>query len=184
MPIFTHLHGPSTLSTFRQKNLLDSLRKSKISVDSIDAYFQYFIWTEADLNPYELNQINQLLNLSGSEASKSKGKYHYYVTPRIGTVSPWSSKATEITKLCNLQILRLERGIEFVIQTSKKLTVDELSTIYAHTHDRMTESILLDSSDLQYQYQILTDQSFKTVDILTEGKAALLHANKNLGLAL
>ena len=184
MPIFTHLHGPSALSTFRQKNLLDSLRKSKILVDSIDAYFQYFIWTEAKLNPNELNQINQLLNLSSPEVNKSKGKYHYYVTPRIGTVSPWSSKATEITKLCNLQVLRLERGIEFVIQTSKKLTVDELSTIYALTHDRMTESILLDSSDLQYQYQILPDQSFKTVDILTEGKAALHHANKNLGLAL
>ena len=184
MPIFTLLNGPSALSSFRQKNLLESLQKSKIPLDSIDGFYQYFIWTDELINTSESDQIKKLLNLSDSQTTRTIGKHHYYVTPRIGTVSPWASKATEITKLCNLKILRLERGIEFIVRASKKLTVEHLSKIYELTHDRMTESILLDASDLGNQYQILPDQNFKTIDVLTDGKNALQQANKDLGLAL
>lgn len=184
MPIFSLLRGLSALSHFRKQGLLDTFRKHQIPVQSIEAYYQYFIWTHHPLSADESTQLNKLLNLPDANTKIPLSSHQYYVIPRVGTVSPWASKATEIAKLCKFNILRLERGIQYVYSSKGNLSDQQQQHVYALTHDRMTESIVIDTSMLEHQYQVLNDQAFKLIDILAMGRVALDQANIDLGLAL
>ncbi len=184
MPIFSLLRGLSALSHFRKQGLLDTFRKHQLPVQSIEAYYQYFIWTNHPLTADEASQLNKLLNLSETNAKIPLSSPQYYVIPRVGTVSPWASKATEIAKLCKFNVLRLERGIQYVYSSKGNLSDEQQQQLYALTHDRMTESVVIDASMLEHQYQVLNDQAFKLIDILLMGRAALDQANIDLGLAL
>ena len=184
MPIFSLLRGLSALSHFRKQGLLDTFLKHQLPVQSIEAYYQYFIWTNHPLTADEASQLNKLLNLSETNAKIPLSSPQYYVIPRVGTVSPWASKATEIAKLCKFNVLRLERGIQYVYSSKGNLSDEQQQQLYALTHDRMTESVVIDASMLEHQYQVLNDHAFKLIDILLMGRAALDQANIDLGLAL
>ena len=184
MPIFSLLSGSSALSQFRQQGLLDTFQKHHLPVLSIEALEQFLIWTETALNAEQLSQLQRLLNLSGLHQTVLESAKQYYVIPRVGTISPWASKATEIAKLCNFQLLRLEKGIEFRYTSKTNLSKDQEQLLYQLTHDRMTESVVLDVTVLEHQYQVLMDQKFKLIDLKNKGRAALDQANIELGLAL
>lgn len=184
MPTFTLLRGSSAFSQFRRQELLDTFEKYRLPLHKIDVHHQYFIWTEQSLSVKELEQIKQLLNVSQQDQTASVKPHQFFVVPRLGTISPWASKATEIAKLCNLQLLRLEKGLLFSYELKGSISAEQTRLLYQLTHDRMTESVVIDPSLLGDQYQILEDQAFQTIDILATGRVALEHANKALGLAL
>ncbi len=183
MPIFSLYRGSAALSKYRQQRLIDQFKKYQLPINSIQVSYQYLIWTELPISQIQSEQIQQLLNLPKTSPT-IKDSSSFFVIPRIGTISPWASKATEIAKLCNLPLLRLERGVEYQYISSKALNDSSLSKLYDLTHDRMTESILLDANDLKLQYQVLPKQPFQNIDLLKLGRQALDQANIDLGLAL
>jgi len=184
MPTFCLLSGSPALSQFRQQGLIDTFQKHHLPILSIEAREQYLLWTETALSSDQLSQLQRLLNLSSVQPTFFEKAKRYFVIPRVGTISPWASKATEIAKLCNFQLLRLEKGIEFSYASKSSLSKEQEQLLYQLTHDRMTESVVLDASVLEHQYQVLTDQEFNLIDLMSKGRVALDQANLELGLAL
>ncbi len=111
----------------------------------------------------------------------------FLVIPRIGTISPWASRATDIAHNCGLnEILRLERGIAFYISTKDgfALNAQEKIALTTAIHDRMTETVVSNLNDAQKLYHNAQPAPLSHIDILQGGKAALEVANNELGLAL
>ena len=107
------------------------------------------------------------------------------VVPRFGTVSPWSTKATDIAHVCGLRtVQRIERGVAYFLDGSRPLTAAERGHAAAQIHDRMTESVLDTLEAAVGLFQHAAPQPLATVPVLAAGRAALEQANKNLGLAL
>ena len=185
MPIFSHFSGALALSPFRKIQFLDSLKNNTIPIQDLTCRYSFFIWSDKPLTPAQNSQVIELLSCSENKASTlGKNSQQFYVVPRIGTISPWSSKATDIARICNLHILRLERGIEFICQIKKQLDKQQLDLLYRLSHDQMTESVLMDLEQVKTLYQDLQSPRFKTIPVLEEGKSSLLKANQELGLAL
>ena len=115
---------------------------------------------------------------------QSSGSLHLFlITPRIGTISPWASKATEIAKNCGFaQIRRIERGM--AVWLSGSLSEAQKQQWAALLHDRMTESVLPDFQAAAKLFARPEARTFDTVDVLSGGRAALEKANAVLGLAL
>jgi phosphoribosylformylglycinamidine synthase len=142
---------------------------------------EHWVFAECDgeLTADEVVRLKDLLGIPATLPAEPKGAL-VLVTPRLGTISPWSSKATDIARNCGFaKIKRIERGIAYHLQDAKKSAVAT-----RHLHDRMTESVLdtLDAAhELFHHYE---PQPLTTVDILKGGRAALVKANGELGLAL
>ena len=186
MPAYNCLLGSNALSNFRQQRLLSSLSDQGIPLLSIQAEFINLAWSESALSSNDTLKLKQLLN-SPNESSihLSKGIHdQVFVVPRLGTISPWSSKATEIARHCSLPLIRLERGIQFSWSSKKALTSGQRIQVISLIHDRMTESVLANKEDAVNLYQTLPDRDFHRIDILSGGKAALDLANSEMGLAL
>jgi phosphoribosylformylglycinamidine synthase len=141
----------------------------------LDAEHWYFVETTGDLSGEELARLKDLLGIPATLPTEPSGKL-FVVTPRLGTISPWASKATDIAHNCGFaSIRRIERGIAYHV-------VGKVDV--ARLHDRMTESVL-DSIDAAEQlFHHVAPQPLTTVDILKGGRAALVAANVALGLAL
>ena len=108
----------------------------------------------------------------------------FFVTPRMGTISPWSSKATDIARNCGLEtILRIERGILFCLSLSRRLSQDERALVAARLHDRMTESVFVAVEEAVALFSHFAPKPFSTIDC-SAGREALGKANLDLGLAL
>lgn len=106
------------------------------------------------------------------------------MTPRPGTISPWSSKATDIAHNCDLpQVLRLERGLAFYVK-APQLTDAQWSLLAALLHDRMMEVVLSDLNQAEQLFAHHQPAPLQSVDVLGEGREALDKANRKLGLAL
>jgi len=184
MPTYISLPGTPSLSTFRQNRLLNTLAEVEIILKELHAEYFYGIWSEQELTPEQIERLKKLLNSPTTSQSTKKESQAIWVVPRIGTISPWASKATEIAQHCGIPLLRLERGVRYSWTAKKKLTEENLQEIYALLHDRMTESILLDQAKAAELYQTLEDKHFQRIDLLKEGKKALEDANLQMGLAL
>ena len=124
MSFFHFLPGADALSPFRQQRLLATLAAQGIELESIEAQYLHFIWAEAQLSSENQAVLTSLLTYGQPFTSKihqgkswfgksSDGLQGAIVIPRLGTVSPWASKATDIAKQCGLNVLRIERGIQF-----------------------------------------------------------------------
>ena len=139
----------------------------------------YFVECDGELHDDELARLRDLLGVPETLPPVPAGEF-ILVTPRLGTISPWSSKATDIARNCGFAaIRRIERGIAYHVQGTPKSAV-----AIRHLHDRMTESVLdsIDAADELFHHY--APQPLTTVDILAGGRAALLAANGELGLAL
>ncbi len=194
MSSFCCLLGANALSAFRQQRLLASLAAQGIQLESIEAQFLHFIWSESQLNAKDREVLESLLTygqpfvsvmkVGGSIFSKASDKQSAISIPRFGTVSPWASKATDIARQCGLQILRIERGIQYAWQGKKTLSTEQEQLVLAALHDRMTEVIICDVNEASALYQSLPDKPLVRIPVLTEGRSALDKANQELGLAL
>ena len=133
------LPGQSALSDFRLKKLLMQLQERDERVNSVDARFTYFIALGKPLSAGHKKRLKALL-LSGERSSSlGKGARKLFVVPRPGTISPWSSKATDIAHACDIEIERIERGICFGLQLRGAVSdedVHALGKLLSRSHDR------------------------------------------------
>ncbi|MCK0537816.1 phosphoribosylformylglycinamidine synthase [Alcanivorax quisquiliarum] len=173
------LPGSPALSAFRQEKLLQSLP----GVQALGARFVHFVDTDGELDAREHDVLAKLLSYGpASEAALPEGQL-YVVVPRPGTISPWSSKATEICHNAGLhKVRRVERGIEYRLVFGAGEIEQE--AVLAALRDRMTEAALPKLEDAACLFERHAPRPLARIDILGGGRAALERANSELGLAL
>ena len=193
MPVnhrFLSLPGAEALSQFRQQRLLSSLQAQGVELTQIQAQYVHFVWSATAVSDSQLDVLKGLLNYGDPFVlNEAKGLFagklqSAIVAPRLGTISPWASKATDIAHHCGLDVLRIERGVQFFWVSKKTLSFDQEQIILAAIHDRMTEITLPEVGAAADLYQTLADKHFERIDILHGGKQALEVANVSMGLAL
>ncbi|MCX8085921.1 MAG: phosphoribosylformylglycinamidine synthase [Rhodocyclaceae bacterium] len=148
----------------------------------VTAEHWFFVETAAALDEGELGRLKALLGIPASLPPEPSGGL-LLVVPRLGTISPWSSKATEIAKNCGFgKIQRIERGIAYHLPGREKsaLAGRQLALLY----DRMTESLLDSFAEAEKLFHHVAPQPLTRVDVLGGGRDALVAANAELGLAL
>ncbi len=181
------LRGSVALSPFRLSKTMESLRASAPNIKSISTEFMHFAFSHATFSADEQAKLAQILTYGPKDSTHDQQGDLFLVTPRIGTISPWASRATDIAKNCGLEhLLRLERGIVYYVQTSNgaPLSDAEKKALLPLIHDRMTETVLGHLQEAEKLYHDAEPKPLSTVDILQGGKAALLAANSEMGLAL
>ena len=182
--------GSSMLSDFNKKKLLEQLAQSGVVVQDISAHYVHFVDTNADLSPQEHNTLLSLLTYGPSVNPNTTSRNEdltLLVCPRAGTISPWSSKATNIANNCGLTAVnRVERGIEYKFWGSDLHSTlpQTLAVIEPLIHDRMTQMVLKNISDAARLFVHSQAKPLQAIDVLTNGRKALEQANENLGLAL
>ncbi|UXD88328.1 phosphoribosylformylglycinamidine synthase [Thalassolituus hydrocarboniclasticus] len=176
------LRGAPALSEFRQNKVLNKLQQVLPQVSGVYAEFMHFAELHEALADNELAVLQRILRY-GPKAEVKEGKGEFFlVVPRFGTISPWSSKATDIAHNCGLnKVQRLERGIAYYVEG---ISVAERAAAAAVLHDRMVEVVLDNSSAAADLFSHAEPAPLSTVDILGGGRDALIEADKNLGLAL
>lgn len=180
------LNAPRALSDFRTERLLKKIRIFAPGVETLNTRFIHFIHANEALTEQETASLNAILTY-GEEALVVPNTERFLVVPRLGTISPWASKATDIVRNCGLtKVLRVERGTcyEFVLKSGTSLSEEQRAEIRSVIHDRMTESVVDADVDPEVIFGEAVGQPMQTVPLMTEGKAALEKANITLGLAL
>lgn len=179
------LRGSPALSEFRVNKLLTACREQHLPVTGIYAEFMHFADLKAELNPQELEKLEKLLTYGPTIQEHEPQGLLLLVTPRPGTISPWSSKATDIAHNCGLRsIKRLERGTAYYVETEPPLTEAQVVTLKALLHDRMMEVVFAELTDAQQLFSVAEPAPMSQVDVLAGGRRALEEANVSLGLAL
>ena len=183
----------SALSDFRAQQLLPKLQLIDSKISGISARFVHLAATETAPSDSEKAQLAALLTY-GEPCKPHDGKKPeeavFIVSPRLGTVSPWASKATDIARNCGLAVKRIERITEYRVTLKSGLfgkavlTGEQREQVAALLHDRMTESVVTDRAQAAALFTKLQAASLATIDILSGGKAALEKANAEFGLAL
>jgi phosphoribosylformylglycinamidine synthase len=179
------LSGAPALSDFRIEKLMQQMQQSKLPVDGVYAEYVHFIDIQSELTVEERNVLEKLLTYGPKVNEGKKSGVLKLVTPRVGTISPWSSKATDIVHNCGLtQILRVERGIAFYLDLSSALNEEQNRLATASLFDRMTETVFEALDDAEQLFAEATPTEFNRIDVIGEGRKALVDANQTLGLAL
>ncbi|KAF9168909.1 hypothetical protein BGX21_003577 [Mortierella sp. AD011] len=217
------LPGTQALSPFKANALLQQVQAAVPSVQSVSTRAVHFVQPKADLDQATLTEFlststtperrildtmfsspssvhveddKELISLITKQSSKDEGFNFFIVLPRVGTISPWSSKATNIAQMCNLErhVQRVERGQAYLIRTkdNKPLSEQEFRAIASLVHDRMTQDVLNVVPDEKVIFKQGTPGPLKTVELMgsneernpREARERLVKANKELGLAL
>ncbi|MBU6489771.1 MAG: phosphoribosylformylglycinamidine synthase, partial [Burkholderiales bacterium] len=197
MAHFSCFPGASALSDFRQTRLLETLARIDANIVGVSGRYLHFVNALTPLSAEDEQRIEALLHYGEpAEAEEGRGAQEtFLVVPRIGTVSPWASKATDIAHHCGLaHVRRIERGIEFAVTlksglagllgAKRALTDEARAAVAAALHDRMTESVVASRDDALHLFDELPAKPLTTVDVRAQGRAALERANGELGLAL
>ena len=178
------LRGSPALSAFRINKLLTRFQAANLPVSNIYAEYVHFADLDAPLTEDERARLERLLQYGPSLNSHTPTGKLLLVTPRPGTISPWSSKATDIAHNCGLQqVLRLERGVAYYVEAAS-LTDAQLNAVAAELHDRMMESVFASLQDAEKLFAHHQPAPVSSVDLLGQGRQALIDANVRLGLAL
>jgi phosphoribosylformylglycinamidine synthase len=179
------LKGGPALSEFRINKLLEDV--ASLGIFDARAELRYFVELDADLSTDDLAFLGELLHAEAHEPDHDV----ILVTPRLGTVSPWSSKASDIAANCGLgAVKRIEHGVAWRLYNRKGKRLNAraaklaLPQVLPSLHDRMTESVLFDEREAERLFHHVAPQPLATVDILKGGRHALEQANAALGLAL
>ncbi|WP_133408566.1 phosphoribosylformylglycinamidine synthase [Parashewanella tropica] len=178
------IRGAPALSDFNVQKLLQACRSQSLPVQNIYAEFIHLADTSAPLETTEQQQLEKLLTYGPKlEVHQPQGQL-FFVTPRPGTISPWSSKATDIAHNCDLsKVNRLERGIAYYVE-SDALTSEQQNVLSGLLHDRMVEAVFTDIESASVLFVQTEPKPFTSVNILEEGRTALEQANQSMGLAL
>ena len=180
--------GNHALSAFRLEKLRAAFKTLAPNITIEDTRHWYFTELKAPLNDTENTLLDRLLNLDLNLPHPPELLQRLLVVPRLGTISPWSSKATDIAQHCALpSVIRIERGVVYYLKSKSgsPLRMAEKKVILPLLHDRMTESVIDEIGGIENRiFKHGTPQPFATVDILYGGKANLEAANREMGLAL
>lgn len=179
------LLGGLALSDFRKNKLLTSLQTVVPAVTEIQASYMHFVDVDKTLNADAKAVLDSLLHTESEPEQVHSDASLFLVIPRPGTISPWSSKASDIAHNCGLSdVRRIERGILYHVVSDNLLNTADWQAISVLLHDRMTESVFSDIEEAQRLFYQSEPAPFNSVDILTGGRDALKKANTDLGLAL
>ena len=201
------LPGSSSISEPKIQNLLRNIQKSCPKIISVDPIWIHLIHCKSSKLEEELldptltfKKFLDRLLAYGEDArpddtaeALAKQRNIVHVLPRPGSISPWSSKATDIARLCKLgdHIERIERGTVFAFTTKddQEITQDDISTFSEHIHDRMTQIVQIsspmeDSLFLHEKPKALGMIDLRNLSVAEDARAKLISANSELGLAL
>jgi phosphoribosylformylglycinamidine synthase len=179
------LPGAPAFSRFRLDKFLEDLRGLCPAVTSVAARHMHFAALDRELDEHELRLLKRLLSYGPSRTVAFPEGAFLLVVPRFGTISPWSSKATDIAHNCGLDaVRRLERGVAWHIVSRRPLRDEELVLLAGPLHDRMTESVVSRVDDAARLFERHEPAPLGFVDALGGGRDALATANAALGLAL
>ncbi|WP_296271655.1 phosphoribosylformylglycinamidine synthase [Pseudomonas sp. UBA6323] len=177
------LRGAPALSAFRHGKLLEQLTSKVPAVTGLYAEFAHFADVTGVLNADEEQVLARLLKYGPSVPVQEPSGKLFLTIPRFGTISPWSSKASDIARNCGLaKVQRLERGIAYYV--SGELSESDSAAVAALLHDRMTQLVLSALEDAAALFSHAQPKPLTAVDVLGGGRAALEQANQDLGLAL
>ncbi|MCL4725519.1 MAG: phosphoribosylformylglycinamidine synthase, partial [Rhodocyclaceae bacterium] len=178
MPEVLKLRGAAAFSANRLARLTRNVQAALPKLKGLAAEHWYFVELNAPLAAVDLERLRDLLG--AHPADREPAGTLRLVTPRLGTLSPWSSKATEIARQCGFAaVTRIERGTAYHVDAK-----GDLAVALPILHDRMTESVLdsLDAAEALFRHY--APQPLATVDVVGKGRAALVAANGEMGLAL
>jgi len=179
------LPGQSALSEFRLNKLLSVLRQSEPGIDDIHARYAYFVSVTESLSAEQSKRLDDLLLSGDPVVQLPPDARRLFAVPRPGTISPWSSKATDIAHACGLdKIERIERGICYGLQFKADPGKASLAAVRRHLFDRMTETLIENGDQAEMLFETHAPLPLGTVPLLKEGPDALVRANSELGLAL
>jgi len=174
--------GAPALSAFREQKLTSEIQSVAVGVNRVSANYVYFAELERPLTEAEIQALTQILSHGQTASAVESGAANFLVAPRLGTLSPWSSKATDIAQRCGLSaVKRVERGIQYGLDGT--LSASQIEAIKPFIHDRMTQVVLgVDEADRMFSHH--APAPVETVALLEQGRTALIAANSRLGLAL
>ena len=183
--------GASALSAFRAEGLLKRLQAIDDKVVGVSGHFVHFVASRNPLSEQHIQVMTGLLDYGHPATALERVDVRCVVVPRLGTVSPWASKATDIAHNAGLaDVVRMERGIEFQLMFKKGLLggtklpeAETLAALKAALYDRMTETVLVDGFDAKKLFLPLQGKNLEIIE-LSEGRDSLAKANVELGLAL
>jgi phosphoribosylformylglycinamidine synthase len=181
------LRGRTALSAFRLSKLSRSVVSSVPRVSGLHAEYWHFVEVDRDLSPSEAGHLERILSYGPADQAGGANGELMLVVPRIGTISPWSSKATDIARHCALgAVRRIERGVAYfaVVRDGRALSPAERAAFAALIHDRMTETVLASLEEAGRLFGHATPRPLRTVDLRGGAVSALEKANRELGLAL
>lgn len=181
------LSGSAALSAFRIEKLLQTVQGVCPGVVGVRPAAMFFIGAERKSTDAETERLVQLLIPQGHAAAAGSTEQALLVVPRIGTISSWASKATDIAHNCGLKhVSRIERGMAYYLTTADHapLTDAQCTKVAAVLHDRMTESVFFDLDNAAGLFAAADPRPLTRIDVLLQGRGALERANQAMGLAL
>ncbi len=179
------LRGAPALSAFRVHKLLSACQNAKLPVSDLYAEYCHFAHLASPLNSEQTQHLEQILTYGPRlEQHEPQGKL-FLVIPRPGTISPWSSKATDIAHNCGLDaVKRLERGVAWYLTLEGELDGEQQKQLLNLIHDRMVEAVLDSFEAADALFVSAEPAQLTSVDVLGGGRDALAQANVSMGLAL
>ena len=177
--------GAAALSQFRLDKLAAALRSRDRRVRGVTAGFRHFVQLDGPLDTAQREVLQRLLSYGPAQQGGAGDGPTVLIVPRPGTVSPWSSKASDIAHVCGLKaVRRIERGVAYQLSVAGRLDDEALLTLAEPLYDRMIEAPLLDSGEAMRLFEDHAPAGVRTIPLATDGRAALVTANLELGLAL
>ena len=190
-PHVLRLDGGRALSEFRLERLAERLRADGLPVKTLHARFLHLVASTRPLAEAERSKLDALLDYGEIAAAAPAKRERFVVLPRLGTLSPWASKATDIAHRCGLDaIVRIERGAIYDVEIKSgllgraTLSAEDRTRIATALHDRMTEVVVDEAFDDAAVFASVEAEPLMTVDVLAQGRDALVRANGDWGLAL
>ena len=182
--IMSSFVGNKIYSNFRANNLLRVIQAKHPSVVDLSSAYIHIFESEEKLNSIELNNLKQILDYGEKADIQKKFNNVLFIGPRIGTISPWSSRAKDIVVHCGININKIERLSKVFFQTDDVISKKEMISIGRIISDQMTESIFLDEKS---SFQLFSNPKQKKIEyiaFLSNGKKAIEDYTSKNGLAL
>jgi phosphoribosylformylglycinamidine synthase len=184
--VLTTVPGGNALSTFRAVGVLARLRVAAPQVTAVSARFVHWVASEDLLDDATRATVTRLLTYGEPWVDPPAGEHEecIVVAPRLGTLSPWASKATDIAHSCGVDIRRVERVTEYRVDAAEPLTDEQWQACALLIHDRMTETVLRDPAGAARLFDEREAEPMAHVDVIGRGRQALEEADREFGLAL
>jgi len=179
--------GSAALSPFRIAKIREQAALLGVTLGGVEARFWHFLEVDGDLDAAAERQIDATLAYGAPTDAPAAEAVQVLVTPRPGTISPWSSKATDILRNSGIaRLKRIERGVAWRLldAAGAPLANAALKTVLPLLHDRMIEAVLPSLDEAAVLFRHVPPRGMTSVDVLAGGRAALVAANRDLGLAL
>jgi len=176
------LPGPAAETSFRLEKLAAGIARIVPGVRGISARFEHYVHGADRLGAEKSKVLGALLDY-GEPAAEGTGEA-IHIVPRLGTISPWASKATDIARISGLNVARIERGRVYRLDSARALSAAERQGVLPLLHDRMTETALTRAPTEAELFASHSPRPAAWIDLLTRGIDAIVAANRDLGLAL